>query len=117
ALDASAPVGHNRPRMDIGSHFVFVGAMLVAVSILLGILSSRIGAPLLLVFLGLGMLAGEDGPIGLPFNDFRLTYVGGSMALAIILFDGGLRTPRESFRVALWPALSLATIGVVITAA
>jgi cell volume regulation protein A len=96
---------------------IFVGALLVAVSILLVMISSRIGAPLLLVFLGIGMLAGEDGIGGIHFSDFRLTYLVGSIALAIILFDGGLRTPRQAFRIALWPALSLATVGVVVTAA
>ena len=95
---------------------IFVGALLVAVSILLGMVSSRVGAPLLLVFLGLGMLAGEDGPGGIPFSDFRATYLAGSMALAIILFDGGLRTPRSAFKLAMWPAISLATVGVVVTA-
>ena len=95
---------------------IFVGALLVAVSILLGMVSSRVGAPLLLVFLGLGMLAGEDGPGRIAFSDFRTTYFAGSMALAIILFDGGLRTQRSAFKLAMWPALSLATIGVVVTA-
>jgi cell volume regulation protein A len=103
--------------MEIGGDVILLGATLVAVSILLGMVSSRVGAPLLLVFLGLGMLAGEDGPGRIAFGDFRLAYVFGSVALAIILFDGGLRTPRESFRVALWPAFSLATVGVVVTAA
>jgi cell volume regulation protein A len=95
---------------------IFVGALLVAASILLVMVSSRVGAPLLLVFLGLGMLAGEDGPGGIQFNDFRLTYLVGSVALAIILFDGGLRTPRAAFKIALWPAASLATVGVLLTA-
>jgi cell volume regulation protein A len=95
---------------------IFFAAFLVAVSILAGMFSTRIGAPLLLVFLGLGMLAGVDGIVGIEFNDFRLTYLVGNVALALILFDGGLRTPREAFRIALWPAVSLATIGVIVTA-
>lgn len=95
---------------------IFVGALLVAASILLVMVSSRVGAPLLLVFLGLGMLAGEDGPGGIEFHDFKLTYLVGSVALAIILFDGGLRTPRSAFKLALWPATSLATVGVLLTA-
>jgi potassium/hydrogen antiporter len=95
---------------------IFVGALLVAASILLVMVSSRIGAPLLLVFLMLGMLAGEDGPGGIQFRDFKLTYLVGSVALAIILFDGGLRTPRSAFKLALWPATSLATVGVLLTA-
>jgi cell volume regulation protein A len=97
-------------------HLILLGALLVALSIIAGMFSSRLGAPLLLVFLGLGMLAGEDGPGGIAFDDFPLTYLVGSVALAIILFDGGLRTPRAVFKVAMWPALSLATIGVVLTA-
>lgn len=96
---------------------IFFAAFLVAVSILAGMFSTRIGAPLLLVFLGLGMLAGVDGIVGIQFDDFRLTYLVGNVALALILFDGGLRTPREAFRIALWPALSLATVGVIVTAA
>jgi cell volume regulation protein A len=61
-------------------------------------------------------LAGQDGPGGIAFNDFHLTYMVGSVALAVILFDGGLRTTRTVFRLALWPGISLATIGILITA-
>ena len=103
--------------MQFGNEFILVGAALVALSIIAGMFSTRLGAPLLLVFLALGMLAGEDGPGGIQFSNFYTTYLVGSIALAIILFDGGLRTPRSVFRIALWPALSLATIGVIVTAA
>lgn len=102
--------------MEAADHLILFGSLLVAVSILAGMFSSRLGVPLLLVFLGLGMLAGEDGPGGIPFNDFAATYLVGSVALAIILFDGGLHTQRAVFRLALWPALSLATVGVAATA-
>jgi cell volume regulation protein A len=102
--------------VHFGNEFILIGAFLVAIAIVAGMFSSRLGAPLLLVFLGLGMLAGEDGPGGIQFDDFRTTYLVGSMALALILFDGGLRTPRGTFRLALWPAVSLATIGVLATA-
>jgi potassium/hydrogen antiporter len=101
--------------VDLTYPFILVGGFLVVLAILLGQLSNRVGAPLLLVFLALGMLAGEDG-LGIKFGDFSATYQLGSMALAIILFDGGLRTPSANFRIALGPSLALATLGVVITA-
>ena len=102
--------------MDISHQLILVGAGLVFISIFAGLISSRVGAPLLLVFLGLGMLAGEDGPGGLDFDDFGTAYTIGATALAIILFDGGLRTTRETLRLATWPSLVLATLGVAITA-
>ena len=102
--------------MAAADNLIMVAGLLLLLSILAGKVSSRFGAPLLLVFLGLGMLAGEDGPGGIDFDDFRLTYFVGSVALAVILFDGGLRTKREAFDLARWPALSLATIGVLVTA-
>ena len=67
---------------------LFCGGLLL-VSIVAGMLSSRIGAPLLLVFLGLGLLAGEDGPGGIAFDDVEAAYLIASLALAVILFDGG----------------------------
>lgn len=92
------------------------GALLVLVGIGSSLLATRFGAPLLLVFLGIGMLLGEDGPGGLAFDDFRLTYILGSLALAIILFDGGLRTQAARMAGALGPAAMLATLGVLLTA-
>jgi cell volume regulation protein A len=96
---------------------VLFASLLVVVAIVASAVSSRLGAPLLLVFLLLGMLVGEDGLGGIQFDDVHTAQLVGSIALAIIIFDGGLRTRKEVFRVALWPAISLATIGVVVTAA
>jgi cell volume regulation protein A len=103
--------------LEYWNYVILIGAALLLVSIVASDISSRMGAPLLLVFLVLGMLAGEDGPGGIAFDDFEASYVIGTLALAVIIFDGGMRTQRETFRVALWPALSLASIGVVATAA
>lgn len=103
--------------MEFWNTAIFVGALLLVISIVASDFSARMGAPLLLVFIALGMLAGEDGPGGIRFDDFETSYVIGTLALAVIIFDGGMRTRREAFRVALWPSISLATLGVIVTAA
>ncbi|HEV8261286.1 MAG TPA: potassium/proton antiporter, partial [Burkholderiales bacterium] len=95
---------------------ILASALLVLLSIVVSSLSARIGAPLLLVFLAAGMLAGEEGPGHILFSDYQTAYLVGTMALAVILFDGGMRTHTETFRVGLWPAVSLATVGVILTA-
>src|SRR5205085_1785130 len=96
---------------------ILLGGALGLLSIIAGLASRRVGAPMLLVFLALGMIAGEDGLLGLPYDDFESAYLIGSVALAVILFEGGLKTPLSMFRLAFWPAAALATIGVAVTAA
>jgi len=100
----------------VATHVILIGSGLVLLSIFAGRAVSRLGAPLLLVFLGLGMLAGEDGPGSIDFDDFGVAYSIGAAALAVILFDGGLHTKTATLRVAGLPAFFLATLGVVLTA-
>ena len=102
--------------MDFVNAPLLAAASLIFLSVLAGLFSARIGFSVLPVFLLAGVLAGEDRPGGYRFDDFRLSFWVGNLALAIILLDGGLRTAYATFRTGLRPASLLATVGVVVCA-
>ncbi len=95
---------------------VFIGGALLVLAILSSTLSGKVGVPGLVLFMGIGMLAGEDGIGGIAFDDYPLAHAIGTLALVLILFDGGLQTPWRSFRTAWKPAVTLSTLGVLLTA-
>jgi cell volume regulation protein A len=90
--------------------------ILMTASVLFSRASQRIGVPIALLFLLIGMLAGSEGIGGIAFDDYRFAFRLGSLALALILFDGGLNTPLAALRRTWAPATVLATAGVVLTA-
>ncbi|HVL57303.1 MAG TPA: cation:proton antiporter, partial [Burkholderiaceae bacterium] len=92
-------------------------ALLVIVSVLASRVSATVGVPSLLMFLGIGMLAGSDGFGGIDFDNYPLASAIGSVSLALILFDGGMRTRWRDIRPVLGVGTSLATLGVLATAA
>jgi len=96
--------------------FLFLCSLVVFASFALMPVARRAGAPFLLLALVIGMLLGEDGPGGIQFSNFGLAFELGSIALAVILFAGGLEAERSVFRSAGAAATSLATFGVLITA-
>jgi cell volume regulation protein A len=95
---------------------LIVGAALAIVSVVLSKASERVGVPTLLIFLAVGMLAGSDGPGGIYFDDPRFAQRLGVVALAFILFAGGLETDWPTVRPVLWRGISLATGAVVLSA-
>ncbi|MBY5781453.1 potassium/proton antiporter [Rhizobium leguminosarum] len=94
---------------------VLVSTALVLLAAFSSLLAFRFGAPLLLLFLMIGLAAGVDG-LGIEFSNNYLAYILGSIALAVILFDSGFGTPIQAFRLAAVPSLALASVGVLITA-
>ncbi len=97
--------------MDRVNTLLLLGGVLLLFGVLASTLSARLGLPFLLIFLVIGMLAGEDGPSGIRFDDFGASFFFGNLALAIVLLDGGLRTRISTFRVGLWPATAFTTWG------
>lgn len=101
--------------MDIEG-LLMLGGLLVLVGTASSKFSSRFGVPLLLLFISIGMIAGSRGVGGIQFDDYHIAHGIATLALAVILFDGGLRTSIEEVRPSAAPALVLATVGVLITA-
>lgn len=94
---------------------ILVGAILLIFAIASSKFASRLGMPLVVLFIGVGLLAGSEGIGGIDFEDYSLSHAIGTVALAIILFDGGLRTSTSSFKLVWKPAGVLATFGVLVT--
>jgi len=97
-------------------YVLLAASALLLLAVVAGMASDRVGIPPLLVFLAIGMLAGSDGPGGIYFDDAWLAQLVGVIALTLILFASGLATHWPEVRPVLWPALSLATLGVLLTA-
>lgn len=96
--------------------FLLVVGLLVAFSVIFSRQIDRLGVPIVLLFLGLGMLGGSEGIGGIAFDDYRFAVRVGTIYLVLILFDGGLNTPWRAVRRVLVPAGTLATVGVTLTA-
>ncbi len=102
--------------MFIIDQLILIAAVLILAGIVSSKLSARIGLPVLVLFLLVGMLAGESGPGGIEFSNPQSAHALGSLALAIILFDGGLQTSFTSVKLVWKPSAVLATVGVLVTA-
>ena len=96
---------------------LLAAALLVTLSVIASRISSKFGIPLLLVFLGIGMLAGSDGPGGIAFENYRMAFAVGSACLALIVFDGGMSTSWNSVLPILRQGISLSVLGTFLTGA
>ncbi|MEO6290110.1 MAG: potassium/proton antiporter, partial [Ginsengibacter sp.] len=98
-------------------NILLIGSILLLASVFTSKTSARFGIPTLVLFIGVGMLAGSEGIGGIQFYDPKLAQILGVIALNFILFSGGLDTKFESIRPVLWRGISLSTLGVLFTAA
>src|SRR4051794_36640829 len=102
-------MGHEGP-------LILVAGLLLALGLAASLLAGRLRIPGLVLFLGVGMLLGSDGLNRIPFDDYELARTIGIIALALILFEGGLAAGFQEIRPVLGSALSLATLGTLVTA-
>ncbi|MEX2565655.1 MAG: potassium/proton antiporter, partial [Cyclobacteriaceae bacterium] len=97
-------------------NILLIGSSLLIISILASKMAGKAGIPVLLLFLGVGMLAGSDGLGGIAFEDPKVAQFLGIVALTYILFSGGLDTKWLTIKPVMGPGLMLSTIGVLLTA-
>ncbi|WP_148782652.1 potassium/proton antiporter [Aquimarina intermedia] len=97
-------------------NILFIGSLLLFISIIAGKTSYRFGVPTLILFLLIGMLAGSDGLANIHFDDPKLAQFIGIVSLNFILFSGGLDTSWPAVKPVLWKGLTLSTVGVLLTA-
>src|SRR5689334_17486723 len=102
--------------MDHDAELILIAGGLLAAGVAASLLATRIRLPALVLFLGLGLLIGTDGLGWISFNDYELARLIGSIALLLILFEGGLSAGLPKIRPVLGPAVSLAVVGTTITA-
>ncbi|HJP83986.1 MAG TPA: potassium/proton antiporter [Fimbriimonadaceae bacterium] len=100
--------------LDFNQTLALFGIFLLG-SVLASKASAKLGIPALVLFIVLGMLAGSDGPGGLHFENYKFAQLLGELALAFIIFSGGLDTDWEAVRPVMWRGISLSTLGVAIT--
>jgi len=97
-------------------YLLLIWSVLILLSIAIAKVSDNLGVPTLLLFIGVGMLAGSEGPGGIHFDDPLLAQSIGIIALVFILFAGGLDTSWPSVRPVIWHGIALSTVGVLVTA-
>jgi cell volume regulation protein A len=102
--------------MFLVDQIILLGSILLLIGIVSSKFSMRLGLPVLVLFLIVGMLAGEDGPGGIVFDNYEIAHAVGTLALGAILFDGGLQTTFGAVKAVWKPAGLLATVGVFLTA-
>ncbi|EGL81377.1 sodium/hydrogen exchanger, partial [Caldalkalibacillus thermarum TA2.A1] len=105
--------------MNIGidtDQFIFLFSLLLITGVLAAKFSYKFGVPALILFIGLGMIVGSDGLGIIYFDNASLAQLFGILALIIILFEGGLQTKWDNIKQVAYPSLTLATLGVVLTA-
>lgn len=97
-------------------NILLIGSLLLFISIIAGKTSYKFGVPTLVLFLGIGMLAGEDGIGGISFDDPQIAQLIGIISLNFILFSGGLDTDWKAVKPIMKEGLALSTLGVLLTA-